>query len=524
MPATTLAARIATLLGVAWGITACQPGKAAPIDDQDHPTAVATVRSMAEMPDSAHLRMTERQPASAEDSLRADELVVAIRDALEKYSAPKLAVRDGYRELADGDTVPRAIVHFFNWRYALEEAIRFNPAKPAALIYRRTGDKYRLTGALYTAPPGATDEELDARVPLSLAQWHQHVNWCLPKAEDAARWSEVGPDDKPVFGPESGIDTQEGCDAVAGVFRPHVFGWMIEARVFISDNPDSIWGWPVSAPAAPPAPVAVAVKPAPVKPAPDTVTKAPPPPPMVVPTPPKAPPVESPRVPTPPKRDNYEKGSVVVDSVTVGWERFAAVSKSHGPHPALILLHGAGGVPVEDAILREAAQKLAAHGYVVEILQYFDRTHTIVADITDTKNDFGPWLHAVGDAITQLRTAPDVDSTKIGLVGVNIGAALALHRAQYDKRVHAVVDYFGVFRMKDESKAATLPPVLIVGSEMGTFVPVREARRLDALLTKYNVPHETDVYPGSPAGLSPAESQQAAEHVIDFLRRYLPPD
>jgi hypothetical protein len=43
------------------------------------------------------------------------------------------------------------------------------------------------------------------------------------------------------------------------------------------------------------------------------------------------------------------------------------------------------------------------------------------------------------------------------------------------------------------------------------------------MLTKYNVPHETDVYPGSPNGLTPAESQQAAEHVIDFLRRYLPP-
>jgi dienelactone hydrolase len=106
---------------------------------------------------------------------------------------------------------------------------------------------------------------------------------------------------------------------------------------------------------------------------------------------------------------------------------------------------------------------------------------------------------------------------------VNIGAALALHRAQADKRVRAVVDYFGVYRARDESNVAKLPPVLIVGSEMGTFVPVREARRLDGLLNKYNVPHETDVYPGSPAGLSPAESQQAAEHVIDFLRRYLPP-
>jgi dienelactone hydrolase len=116
-----------------------------------------------------------------------------------------------------------------------------------------------------------------------------------------------------------------------------------------------------------------------------------------------------------------------------------------------------------------------------------------------------------------------VDSTKIGLVGINVGAALALHRAQVDKRVKAVVDYFGVYRVRDPANAGKLPPVLIVGGEASTFVPITEARRLDAMLTKYNVPHETDVYPGSPNGLTPAESQQAAEHVIDFLRRYLPP-
>jgi hypothetical protein len=55
--------------------------------------------------------------------------------------------------------------------------------------------------------------------------------------------------------------------------------------------------------------------------------------------------------------------------------------------------------------------------------------------------------------------------------------------------------------------------VFIVGGE--------EARRFDAMLTKYNVPHTTDVYPASPNGLTPAESQQTAEHVMDFLRRYL---
>ncbi|HSY80773.1 MAG TPA: dienelactone hydrolase family protein [Gemmatimonadaceae bacterium] len=483
------------------GVAACRPSDAAPIDDHDNPAVVAAVRAMA-IGETAHLLTTDRRPASAADSLRADELVVAIRDAIGKYGTPDLAARDGYRELRDGDTATRAIVHVFNWRYAIEEAVRFNPAKPAALIYRRGRNGYRLLGATYMAPGASTEEVLDQRVPLSVAQWHQHVDLCVPKPDDTARWSEVGADGKAVFGPESAIDTQAGCDAVAGVFKPRVFGWMLEARVFVSDNPDSIWGTAPASRATVDSMVAVAQKP-------------------------EAPKTEAPKAEPPKtvaaKPAGFEKGTVISDSVPISWERFEAVGKSHGPHPALILLHGAGGVPAEDSVLREAAKKLAAHGYVIEILQYFDRTKTIVADVGDQRADFGQWMRSLGDAITQLRTAPGVDSTKIGLVGINVGAALALHRAQVDKRVKAVVDYFGVYRVRDPANAGKLPPVLIVGGEASTFVPIAEARRLDAMLTKYNVPHETDVYPGSPNGLTPAESQQAAEHVIDFLRRYLPP-
>ncbi|HZS61107.1 MAG TPA: dienelactone hydrolase family protein [Gemmatimonadaceae bacterium] len=376
------------------GVAACRPSEAAPIDDHDNPAVVAAVKAMA-MGETAHLLTTDRRPGSAADSLRGDELVVTIRDAIGKYSTPDLAARDGYRELKDGDTSARAIVHFFNWRNAVEEAIRFNPAKPAALIYRRGRNGYRLLGATYTAPGATTEEALDLRVPLSVGQWHQHVDLCVPKPDDNARWNELGPDDKPVFGPSSSIDTQGGCDSVAGVFKPRVFGWMLEARVFVSDNPDSIWGWPV-------------IKPRLLRPA--------------------------------------------------------------------LLFVGSG-----DSVLKD----VEARGYVVHVLPLGD-------------------LREIGDAITKLQAEPGVDSSKIGLAGMYAGAALVLHRAQVDKRVKAVVEFYGAYRARDPENASHLPPVLIVGSQA-------EAQHLDALLTRYNVPHER------------VDRQQVSEHVIDFLGKYLPP-
>jgi carboxymethylenebutenolidase len=198
----------------------------------------------------------------------------------------------------------------------------------------------------------------------------------------------------------------------------------------------------------------------------------------------------------PPPKPGRQKGNVVSDGVTVAWERFAAVSTSHGPHPALILLHGVTAVAPADSVLEQAARKLAARGYEVEVLQYL---------VGDPRTNFGPWMRTVGDAITQLASTPGVDSTKIGLIGVNVGAAVALHRAQVDTRVRAVVDYFGVYRVRDNAFAAKLPPVLIVGGDA-------EAQRLDALLKQYNVPHEM------------VEPALAPQRVVDFLRRYLPPN
>jgi hypothetical protein len=46
-----------------------------------------------------------------------------------------------------------------------------------------TGGGYELVGATYTAPRNESSPELDMRVPLSVAQWHAHVNICARSRE-----------------------------------------------------------------------------------------------------------------------------------------------------------------------------------------------------------------------------------------------------------------------------------------------------------------------------------------------------
>ena len=188
-----------------------------------------------------HMQMTEARPGTPADSARAAGVAALLRDALAPYADTTAAVRDGYQMFMP-QVKTQKVYHFTNRLNAVKEAFRFDPAKPTSLLYRKGGDGHlMLVGAMYTAPKRFGDDKLDARVPLSVARWHKHVSWCIPKKDQASRWLEQR-DGHAVFGPESPIATKAACDSVDGVFHETLFGWMLHANVFAGSDPKTIWG------------------------------------------------------------------------------------------------------------------------------------------------------------------------------------------------------------------------------------------------------------------------------------------
>lgn len=93
---------------------------------------------------------------------------------------------------------------------------------------------------MYTAPVGASLEELDRRVPLSATQWHLHQNVCVPRPIwDEQQWARTS-GDRPLFGPGGAARTEAACDRARGRFLPTVFGWMAHINVF-ADDPADVW-------------------------------------------------------------------------------------------------------------------------------------------------------------------------------------------------------------------------------------------------------------------------------------------
>ena len=187
-----------------------------------------------------HVEYTPQRTASREDSLRARALVDSARKALAQYKDIARARRDGFQIFA-ADVKGQKVYHFNNYAWAMANEVNFDPAKPSSLLYEKTaGGGWKLVGVMYTASADATLEELDARVPLGMARWHRHVNFCVPNRGGRQRWNETR-NGKPIFGP-MGVATRGECEALGGRFIPRVFGWMVHASAFAGDDPKTIWG------------------------------------------------------------------------------------------------------------------------------------------------------------------------------------------------------------------------------------------------------------------------------------------
>jgi hypothetical protein len=208
--------------------------------DKDDAASAHVMKSMeGHMDMGPHMRMTARRQSKPGDPARAQQVAEEARKASEKYTDYHTALADGYKIFLPN--VPQKMYHFTNYGYAMEAAFKFNPEHPTSLLYEKHGDDYKLIGVMYTAPKRFTEDQLDERIPLSVAQWHEHVNFCAPpadKSKEDRRKEMLAP--HPQFGLRGSITTQEACDAAGGTFHPVIFNWMVHLYPFEKDAA-SVW-------------------------------------------------------------------------------------------------------------------------------------------------------------------------------------------------------------------------------------------------------------------------------------------
>ena len=189
-------------------------------------------------------------------------------------------------------------------------------------------------------------------------------------------------------------------------------------------------------------------------------------------------------------------------------------------YPALLILHGSEGLTRE--WFEQYSKYCTGRNFAVFAVRYFDRTQTEFAHREQIQEHFPAWLETVSDALTYVVKHPNVDASRIGLLGVSLGGFLATALATQDARVCAVIEAFGGIPEQFVSQVSSaMPPVLILHGDADTIVPVREAHKLERLLTQHHVEHQTKIYRGQGHRFTGLRRMDALFTILRFLRQHV---
>src|SRR5947209_6662044 len=194
-----------------------------------------------------------------------------------------------------------------------------------------------------------------------------------------------------------------------------------------------------------------------------------------------------------------------------------------GPFPAILLLHGSGG---NIGFWSErVAPYLATLGISLYAVHYFDRTGTSRAEATTILDGvhYPQWLSTVDDAIRYVSTRPKVDGGRVALLGISLGAFLALSiGVNSANRIRAIIEISG--GMPDiyaPNVSSRFPPTLILHGTADSVVPVDQARALDTLLAQKGVPHRLELLEGQGHWFDSGSQMRILMAIAQFLGTYL---
>ena len=196
----------------------------------------------------------------------------------------------------------------------------------------------------------------------------------------------------------------------------------------------------------------------------------------------------------------------------------AYLPKSRGRHPAAIVLHGSSGIHmVGGSGAQRYAEALARRGIAAYVVHYFDGTGTFTASDATEAREYWRWVRVVRDAVGWLRARPEVRPSRVGLLGVSLGAYLAVGAAAGDPRVNRVVLVSGGLEPGIADSVRRFPPVLLLHGTADVVVPVASEDTLSRLLARHRVMMVEHRYPGEGHDLG----DKAAVDAVDRSARFL---
>ena len=194
-----------------------------------------------------------------------------------------------------------------------------------------------------------------------------------------------------------------------------------------------------------------------------------------------------------------------------------------GKQPAILVLHGAGGILLDGPEMRRMALRLAEAGNSVYLVHYFNRTGTLFGLDAGMQKNFSVWLETIRDCVTAVQRDHG-DSSPVGIYGYSLGAFLAVAAASDNSAVGAVVEQAGGIWNGKTQRIHKMPPVLVLHGEADQRVPFpKYALPLVKVLRMRGAIVQTRFFPGEGHGFTRPAMSVARDAATGFFRQHLRP-
>ncbi len=174
-------------------------------------------------------------------------------------------------------------------------------------------------------------------------------------------------------------------------------------------------------------------------------------------------------------------------------ESFLVKPEGMGPFPGLVVIHEIFGL---NDNIRGIANRFAEEGYAALAVDLFSNRNRVLCMM---QLIHGMMIRPLNNAVVAelqssiafLQRQPGVDRDRIGAVGFCMGGGYALQLAVTAKGMKASSAFYGAAPKPLEAFVQSCP---IIGSYPEKDFSAEGARELDAVLEKYNIPHDIKFY------------------------------
>ncbi|MFB5620498.1 MAG: dienelactone hydrolase family protein [Nitrosopumilus sp.] len=200
---------------------------------------------------------------------------------------------------------------------------------------------------------------------------------------------------------------------------------------------------------------------------------------------------------------------------------------SDGSYPGIVMIHEWWGL---NDNIKEMADKLASHGYVVLAIDLYDGKVANTSDqarelITAFNSEYG--LQNMNSAVSLLSDVYSVDT--VGSIGWCFGGGQSLNLALHNEELDATVIYYGSLVTDPETLSVIDWPVLGIFAELDKGIPVETVNEFETALNQADVKNQIHIYDGvdhafaNPSGerYAPEASKDAWAQTISFLESNL---